>query len=54
MKTEDRNLLLEVSEVLKLLGGNNGYANIQPKIKKRLVEYSKKVEELVKNDIHGD
>ena len=51
MKMEDRNLILEVSEVLKLLGGNNGYANVQPKIKQRLIEYSKKLEKLVKNDI---
>lgn len=51
MKTEDRNTLIETVDILRALGGNNGFSNLQPKWKKLLLGYAKKIDDIVKNDI---
>jgi len=51
MKLDDRNLMLEIVDILRTLGGNNGFANIQPKTKHLLIKYANKLDDFVKRDI---
>jgi len=51
MKLDDRNLMLEIVDVLRALGGNNGFANLQPKTKHLLLRYASKLDDFVKRDI---
>lgn len=54
MKVEDRNKLMEVSDILKALGGNNGFGNLQPKIKRMLLGYASDLDRIVKDDVSGN
>ena len=51
MKTDDRNTLLETVDILRMIGGNNGFSNLQPKVKKMLLNYANKIDDMVKKDI---
>lgn len=51
MKSEDRNTLLETVDILRMIGGNNGFSNLQPKVKKMLLSYASKLDNIVKNDV---
>ncbi|WP_458459256.1 hypothetical protein [Pseudobutyrivibrio sp.] len=52
MTVDDRNTVTEISEMLKILGGQNGFCNLQPKLKKMLLEQSKKLKDIVDRDIN--
>lgn len=51
MKVDDRNTILETVDILRALGGNNGFSNLQPKTKRTLLQYANKLDDLVKRDI---
>ena len=51
MKVDDRNKILEVADVLRALGGNNGFANLQPKIKHMLIGYANDLKKIVEDDV---
>lgn len=51
MTMEDRDLLLETVDILRALGGNNGFSNLQPKIKHLLLKYANGIDTIVKNDV---
>jgi hypothetical protein len=51
LKTDDRNTLLETVDILRMIGGNNGFSNLQPKVKKMLLSYANKIDDMVKKDI---
>jgi len=51
LKTDDRNTLLETVDILRTIGGNNGFSNLQPKVKKMLLSYANKIDDMVKKDI---
>lgn len=51
MTLEERNLLLETVDILRALGGNNGFSNLQPKVKHMLLRYANGIDEIVKRDI---
>ncbi len=53
MKVDDRNKLLEVADVLCALGGNNGFSNLQPKIKRMLLGYANDLKKIVDDDVSG-
>lgn len=54
MTMEERNTILETADILKALGGNNGFANIQPKLKSTLKKYAANLETIVHNDIQAE
>ncbi len=54
MKVDDRNKLLEVVDVLRALGGNNGFANLQPKVKRMLLGYANDLKKIVDDDVAGN
>lgn len=51
MTVEERNTVLETVDILRALGGNNGFSNLQPKMKKLLLGYAHKLDDIVKHDI---
>lgn len=51
MSMEDRNTILETVDILKALGGNNGFSNLQPKFKKVLIGYANKLNKIVERDM---
>ena len=51
MTVEDRNTIYEAVDVLRALGGNNGFSNLQPKMKKMLLGYANKLKEIVDKDV---
>lgn len=51
MTVEERNKILEAVDILRALGGQNGFSNLQPKIKKMLLGYSNDLKEIVENDV---
>lgn len=51
MTTQERNDILETVDLLKAMGGQNGFANFQPKFKKTLLSYAHKLEAIVSKDI---
>ena len=53
MKVEERDIILETVDTLRLLGGNNGFSNLQPKIKKLLLSRANELKAIVENDIRG-
>lgn len=50
MTVQERTTILEAADILKALGGNNGFGNLQPKIKSMLRGYANQLIEIVKND----
>lgn len=51
MVVEDRNTILETVDILRALGGNNGFTNLQPRFKKTLLSYAGKLNKIVEKDI---
>lgn len=51
MTVEERDTVLETVDILRTLGGNNGFSNLQPKLKKMLRDQANKLKEIVDNDI---
>ena len=51
MTVDDRNDILETVEILRALGGQNGFSNLQPKLKKMLLGYAHKLNGIVERDI---
>ena len=48
---DDRNKILETVDILRAIGGNNGFSNLQPKVKKMLLGYANELSDIVKRDI---
>ena len=51
MTVEDRNAIYEAVDILRALGGNNGFSNLLPKMKKMLLGYANKLKEIVDKDV---
>lgn len=51
MTVEDRNTILEAVDILRTLGGNNGFSNLQPKFKKLLLKYANGLNDIVEKDV---
>lgn len=51
MTVEDRNVVYEAIDILRALGGNNGFSNLQPKMKHLLLSYANKLKAIVEKDI---
>lgn len=51
MKVEQRNTILEVVDILRALSGNNGFGNLQPKVKHLLGKYAVDLKKIVEDDI---
>ena len=51
MTTEERNEILETVDILRALGGQNGFSNLQPKIKRMLLQKANNLKRIVENDI---
>lgn len=51
MTVDDRNKILETVDILRAIGGNNGFSNLQPKVKKMLLGYANELNDIVKRDI---
>ena len=54
MTTEERNVIFEAADILKTLGGNNGFANLQPKLKAMLRSYAGKLDKIARDDIQTE
>ena len=53
MTIDERTKILEVVDILRALGGNNGFSNLQPKIKHMLLGYSNDLKAIVEDDIRS-
>ncbi len=51
MTVNDRNTILEAVDLLKLLGGNNGFCNLRPERKKIVLKMAKNLKDIVERDI---
>lgn len=51
MTVQERNEILETVDILRALGGNNGFSNLQPKVKHMLLERANGLKKIVENDI---
>lgn len=51
MTIEDRNKILETVDILRALGGNNGFSNLQPKFKRTLLSYANDLKAIVEKDV---
>ena len=51
MTIDDRNKILETVDILRAIGGNNGFSNLQPKVKRMLLGYANDLNDIVKRDI---
>lgn len=51
MTVSERSTALEIVDILRALGGNNGFSNLQPKIKRTLLNYANDLKKIVDNDI---
>lgn len=52
MTVEERNTILEAVDILRTLGGNNGFSNLQPKLKRMLLQKANALNDVVVRDIH--
>lgn len=50
MTVEERTTVMEVVDILQTLGGNNGFGNLQPRIKMLLKGYAKKLRGIAERD----
>lgn len=53
MTVNERNKVLEVVDILRALGGHNGFSNLQPKVKKILLGYANDLKDIVERDVNG-
>lgn len=51
MTREEQDTIFEVIDILRALGGSNGFSNLQPKIKHSLLKYASKLKDIVEKDI---
>ncbi len=51
MTVNDRDTILEAVEILKLIGGNNGFCNLRPERKKIVLKTAKNLKDIVERDI---
>ena len=51
MTIQERNEILETVDILRALGGQNGFSNLQPKIKRLLLEHANQLKRIVENDV---
>ena len=51
MTVDERNKILEAVDILRALGGQNGFSNLQPKIKRLLLNYANDLKDIVENDV---
>lgn len=51
MTIEERNKILETVDILRALGGSNGFSNLQPKIKRMLLGYANELKDIVERDV---
>ena len=51
MTIEERNKILETVDILRALGGNNGFSNLQPKVKHMLLGYANDLKDIVERDV---
>lgn len=51
MTVQERTEILETVDILRAIGGQNGFSNLQPKIKKMLLERASALKKIVENDI---
>lgn len=54
MTVEERNTILESADILQALGGNNGFSNLQPKLKKMLLVQAVALKKIVEKDIRAN
>ena len=54
MTIYERNKILETVDILRALGGSNGFSNLQPKIKRMLLGYSNELKKIVENDMKNE
>ena len=50
MTVQDRNDIYETVDILRALGGQNGFSNLRPKIKKLLLNYANKLKDIADRD----
>lgn len=51
MTIEERNKILETVDILRALGGNNGFSNLQSKVKRMLLGYANDLKDIVERDV---
>lgn len=54
MTLDQRNSILEAADILKRLGGKNGFSNLQPKIRMLCMKKGHELTEIVENDIQNE
>ena len=54
MKNEERDIILETVDTLRLLGGNNGFRTMQPTIRKMLLKRANELKKIVENDVRDE
>lgn len=50
MTVQERNDIYETVDILRALGGSNGFSNLRPKIKKLLLTYANKLKGIADRD----
>ena len=50
MTINERNTIYETTDILRALGGNNGFSNLQPRIKKMLLVYANRLKDIADRD----
>ena len=53
LTVEERDCILETVDILRTLGGNNGFSNLQPKVKRLLLGYANNLKAIVERDIRS-
>lgn len=51
MTAHERGQILEAVDILRMLGGQNGFSNLQPKIRKKLLSTANALRQIVNDDI---
>lgn len=54
MTPEDRNTIAETVDILRALGGNNGFSNLRPKMKKLLLTQANKLNGILNSGSRSD
>lgn len=53
LTVDERNCILETVDILRTLGGSNGFTNLQPKVKRMLLGYANNLKAIVERDIRS-
>ena len=54
MTTQERDVVYETVDILRALGGHNGFSNLQPRVKKVLLKYANRLKEIADRDVSID